>query len=382
MISKLSVLYVGSLDLDDIGLEGTAPDARRQPPERFAEAYWTARELAQLMEELGFHRLWTAEHHFQREGYEVFPNLILLNTWLATQTQRLEFGCAFNVLPMWHPIRLAEDYAFADIVTGGRVVLGIARGYHSREVESFGAPMLDQEANRALFEEQVELLVKALTEDSFRHDGAHYTVPPRIPYRGYQLEDVSLVPRPLNRPLELWQAISSGRSIAWMVPRGIKGMVTLTGERILDGWLRQFQEEAAAVGRDVALGEDVCVGVGLYLGDSVEQAMREVEPYHDERYKWFSAFGIVRYTDEEGRQWGSPGAPSGSPRIEDGVAQGAWLCGPPEHVAERIRALEERYPGLDQLMLHWPEGMPKAVFFEQLRRFAAEVVPLLPGFAR
>jgi len=70
---------------------------------------------------------------------EVFPNLIQLGLWLATQTQRLKLGCAFNVLPMWHPIRLAEDYAMADVVTNGRVVMGVGRGYHTREVESFGA---------------------------------------------------------------------------------------------------------------------------------------------------------------------------------------------------------------------------------------------------
>ena len=108
------------------------------------------------MDELGFDVLWTAEHHFQREGYEVFPNLIQLGLWLATQTKRLKFGCAFNVLPMWHPIRLAEDYAMADIVTDGRVVMGVGRGYHTREVESFGAPLLDANKNRELFEEQLQ----------------------------------------------------------------------------------------------------------------------------------------------------------------------------------------------------------------------------------
>ncbi len=63
--------------------------------------------------------------------------------WLATQTKRLKFGCGFNVLPMWHPIRLAEDYAMADIVTDGRMLMGVGRGYHTREVETFGAPLLD-----------------------------------------------------------------------------------------------------------------------------------------------------------------------------------------------------------------------------------------------
>ena len=65
-------------------------------------------------------------------------------------TTKLKFGCGFNVLPMWHPLRLAEDFAMADILTGGRVIFGIGRGYHTREVETFGAPMQDADANRAV----------------------------------------------------------------------------------------------------------------------------------------------------------------------------------------------------------------------------------------
>src|SRR6266850_7945922 len=136
MITKFSVLYVGQIELDNVGKDGTPADARRYSNERFAEAYFTTREVARTMDELGYHCLWMAEHHFQREGYEVIPNLLLFSTWLATQTRRLKFGCAFNVLPMWHPVRLAEDYAMADILTGGRVIMGVGRGYHTREVET------------------------------------------------------------------------------------------------------------------------------------------------------------------------------------------------------------------------------------------------------
>jgi alkanesulfonate monooxygenase SsuD/methylene tetrahydromethanopterin reductase-like flavin-dependent oxidoreductase (luciferase family) len=203
MIRKFSVLYVGQIELDDIGRDGTPADARRYPNERLIEAYWTARDIAQLMDELDYHCLWTAEHHFQREGYEVFPNLILLSTWLATQTRRLKFGCAFNILPMWHPVRLAEDYAFADIVTGGRVIMGIGRGYHTREVETFGAPLVDQAANRALFEEQYEVMIKCFNEEAFSHHGRHYQIPPAVTYRGYDLKDITCIPRPLNLPVEI-----------------------------------------------------------------------------------------------------------------------------------------------------------------------------------
>src|SRR6201984_2780484 len=205
MIRKFHVLYVGQIELENIGLNGTPANERRYSDARLREAFNTARDVAQLLDELGFDVLWTAEHHFQHEGYEVFPNLILLGTWLATQTRRLKFGCAFNVLPMWHPIRLAEDYAQADIMTGGRVIMGVGRGYHTREVETFGAPMIDNKANQELFEEQMEGLFKAFNDESFTHRGAHYQIPPPVEYRGYTLSDVTLVPRPVHRPVEMWQ---------------------------------------------------------------------------------------------------------------------------------------------------------------------------------
>ena len=177
MITKFSVLYVGQIELDNVGLHGTPANDRRYSNERLAEAFHTATDVAKLMDELGYYCLWTAEHHFQHEGYEVFPNLILLGTWLASQTRRLKFGCAFNILPMWHPLRLAEDYAMADILTGGRVIFGVGRGYHTREVETLGAPMLDNKANQELFEEQMEILLKAFNEESFSHHGEHNQIP-------------------------------------------------------------------------------------------------------------------------------------------------------------------------------------------------------------
>src|SRR5713101_9525827 len=173
---------------------------------------------------------WTAEHHFQREGYECIPNVLLLNVYLASQTARLKLGCGFNITPMWHPLRLAEDFAMADVLTHGRVLFGIGRGYHTREVETFGAPMRDAEANRELFEEQVEIMLTAFNEESFSYRGKYYTLPPEVPYRGYQLREITLVPRPLHRPVEIWQPMVSGnpRGIGFMVRHGIKGMISPT----------------------------------------------------------------------------------------------------------------------------------------------------------
>jgi len=326
MIRKFHVLYVGQIELENIGLKGTPANERRYSDERLREAFNTARDVAQLMDELGFDVLWTAEHHFQREGYEVFPNLIQLGQWLATQTKRLKFGCAFNVLPMWHPIRLAEDYAMADIVTDGRIVMGVGRGYHTREVETFGAPLLDAEKNRELFEEQLRLLLSCFNEQSFHFKGKYYECPPPVDYRGYQLKDITLVPRPKHLPVEIWMPIASGKTIELMAQYGLKAMVTLNGEKILDDVVR-------------------------------------------------APFGFVRYADEQGRTWGSPGAPARTPSLRDGVDQKAWFCGTPPEVIAGIKSIEAKYPGLDSFMIHWAEGLPPAEFKEQLRWFAKDVMP-------
>jgi hypothetical protein len=139
--------------------------------------------------------------------------------------------------------------------------------------------------------------------------------------------------------------------------------------------VRAYQEACAKHGVQKQLGQDMIWGTGLYLAASQEEAIRKVEPAHDERYKWFAPFGFVRYADDQGRPWGTPGAPTGVPSLEEGVRQKAWLLGPVAGVVDRLRDLESEYPGLEHIVLHWPEGMPAGEWIEQLRLFAHEVMP-------
>ena len=379
MIKRFSVLYVGQIELDNVGREGTPADARRYSSEQLAQAHQHSLALAKHLDDLGYYCLWTAEHHFQHEGYECLPNLILLGVHLAAQTKRIKIGTAFNIVPMWHPLRLAEDFAVADILTGGRVIFGVGRGYHSREVETFGAPVIDNDANKEYFEEQMEVILKAFNEESFSHHGKYFTIPPDVPYRGYQLKEITMVPRPVNLPVEIWQPIASGRTLEYIARKGFKGMVHLTGELLVNELFRAYQEAAAQAGRQLILGQDLGLGIGFCIADSQQEAIDKVRPYHDERYKWFAPFGFVRYTDSQGRPWGTPGAPARAPAIEEGVEQKVWACGPPETLVELLRGFEERYPGLEDIVLHWPEGMPWQEFKQQLTLFAEGVMPAFSG---
>jgi len=378
MIRRFSTLYVGHIELEQCGLSGTPADSRRYPNRRLTEVFDTAAALARAADTLGYETLWLAEHHFQHEGYECIPNIPMLAVDLAHRTERVKIGCAFNIVPTWHPLRLAEDYATADVLTGGRVVFGVGRGYHSREVETFGNPMLDGEANRELFEEQVEIILKAFREESFSHQGKHYTIPPEVPYRGYRLKAITLVPRPLHQPVEIWQPIVSGsaRSLDFMARHGIKGVISATAESVAERWLRDYQAAARRHGRALQLGEDVILGFRMCLDETQARAMERAQPYFEEHAKFMAPLGMLRYSEEHvtavaARQAQSPTGAT----LDNGVRNRSWLCGPAADIVAYLKEVEARYPGLEHVMIAWALGTPRDVMLEQLTRFAREVMP-------
>ena len=137
---KFDALYSGDVAIEKVGYSGTPVNDRWYPNEHLATVFDNAEAICKLVDRMGYDTLWMAEHHFQREGYECISNISLLSLHLAHLTNRIKFGCAFNITPMWHPLRLAEDYATVDTLTRGRVRFGVGRGYHTREVETFGSP--------------------------------------------------------------------------------------------------------------------------------------------------------------------------------------------------------------------------------------------------
>ena len=382
MITQFDSLYAGHVDMDNVGYGGTPVNDRWFPNDHLASAFDKAVAIAQLLDRTGYDTFWLAEHHFQREGYECIPNILLLHLHLAHLTNRIKLGCAFNITPMWHPLRLAEDFATLDILTGGRVTFGVGRGYHTREVETFNAPLLDQPANRDLFEEQVDIMFKAFNEPSFSHQGKYYQIPARVPYRGYQLEELTLVPRPRNLPVECWQPIqgASQRGLDFMVKHGIKGII---GGGVAEGGATQRVVEAwhdalARAGRETELGTDLCIGVHFYIADTQERAIKEAAKYFEENLKMFGPLRLVRsMTDKQIEEMSDPERTPYAelPRIERAVDAGGFLCGPPKEIIARLMEVQEKYPGLSRVNVSHPIGTPQSVILEQLEWFAREVMP-------
>jgi alkanesulfonate monooxygenase SsuD/methylene tetrahydromethanopterin reductase-like flavin-dependent oxidoreductase (luciferase family) len=382
MITNFDSLFAGHVDVDNLGYAGTPVNDRSFSDEYLAMAFDKSVTIAQLLDRTGYDTFWLAEHHFQLEGYECIPNILMLSVHLSHLTERINFGCGFNITPMWHPLRLAEDYATADIFTKGRVRFGVGRGYHTREVETFGAALLDQSANRELFEEQVEIIAKALKERPFSHHGKYYDIPPQVPYRGYELTELTLVPRPLYRPFECWQPIQSAtqRGLDFMVKHGIKGII---GGGVAEGGAMRKVVEAwksaqARAGHEKALGEDLSIGFHFFLADTTEKGIREASKYYEENIKMFGPLRLVKaLSDQQILDMADPKlAPSaGLPTMEEAVKAGAVLCGPPEWIIQQLRALEEEYPGLDRVSVGQPVGTPQKVILEQLEWFSQDVMP-------
>ena len=382
MITRFATVYPGHIDLPDHGQNATPANERRFSNAELAGVFGKTERVAALLDRQGWHTLWLAEHHFQHEGYEVIPNLLMLAVHMSHVTASLKIGCGFNIAPMWHPLRLAEDYATAEILTKGRTVFGVGRGYHTREVETFGSPLQDQAGNRELFEEQVDLIFKAFNNESFSHDGKHYTIPARVPYRGYDLKELTVVPRPLKLPVECWQPIQGGseRAMDFMAKHGIQGLVgggSAEGGAMHNVVLK-WQEAHKKRGIELELGERLAFGFHFFIADSREEGIKQAAKYYEENMKMFGELRLVRALSDEQIEImrDRTRAPSAKlPRIEDAIDAGGVLCGSPLQIVEHLKHIEKRYPGLERISVSLSVGVPKSLCLEQLELFATEVMP-------
>ncbi len=144
---------------------------------------------AQLAEASGFDSCFFGEHHQDKDGF--LPSPLIVATAVAAHTRRLRVGTSVILLPLHHPVRVAEDVITLDLVSKGRVILGVGIGYQAADFRAFAVPM---EHRVALFEEGVEILRNCWTGEPFSFRGKHYT-----------LEDVQIRPRPFQRPAPpLW----------------------------------------------------------------------------------------------------------------------------------------------------------------------------------
>jgi alkanesulfonate monooxygenase SsuD/methylene tetrahydromethanopterin reductase-like flavin-dependent oxidoreductase (luciferase family) len=384
---KLGAFFFGGVEMTDAGAGAPNPMDRRYSNEECWAATLDYVNSAIEAERLGYDSFWTTEHHFQYEGYEVIPNGLLISTWIAAQTTNLRFGAMFNVVPQWNPLRLAEDFATLHNLSGGRAMLGVGRGTVPREVlhlndkgVSIGSQdNPDQQAadvfNREIFEESMEIVRRALSQESFSFQGKHFQIPlPGIPDRGSTVQELTLIPRPIY-PYEIWQAVTSPPTLDY-VPVVDHGAVFWNQHYsfIKRFWDKYGETYAATHDRELHTHEKRMLVVSVRIEDTMEQARESALPGHDEFWKFLGPYGWSRgYMGPDGK----PSPPGLIPTLDESIENKTILLGSPEDVAAEVQFLKDLL-GFESLTI-FPHllGDSYKKADEQMARFKEEVQPLL-----
>jgi alkanesulfonate monooxygenase SsuD/methylene tetrahydromethanopterin reductase-like flavin-dependent oxidoreductase (luciferase family) len=321
----------------------------RNPPEwRMPNERLYAQTLEQIVfaEQLGFDAVWVSEHHFVEDGY--CPSVLTMAAHIAARTARVRIGTSVLLLPFHDPLRVAEDAATVDILSGGRLDLGIGLGYRAEEFEVFGFPRRQRPSR---FEENLAVLRVAWGGEPFTHRGRYRRIDTPI----------RVTPQPLQQPHPpIWCAASSIAA----AERAARERLHLTirgSTAVYDAWANGLRE----------LGEDVtayqCVTRhSFYVTDDPERAWAEIRPhvvYQTRAYDEWGASGLATTTDTSAQ-----------------IAQRArrtWDIGTAEEVAAAIRAHHARMPFTQYIGFGVPPGMEPAAMNASLERFAREVMPLL-----
>src|SRR5215207_5536443 len=273
-----------TVPMPDAGDPAVAATARRYGNDDVIACYENLVAWARTADALGFDTMWLTEHHFQHEGYEVLPNLIQFGLHLAHLTAELRFGQMFNVVPQWHPLRLAEDFALADIITGGRMEFGVGRGTVPREAWALGTVVAsgDNEMsaehdriNREIFEEAMEVIKLAWYNERFDYRGKQFVFPPDdVPDRGTTVNDLTLIPKPVRR-VDVYQPVTSPETVEYVPRAGHKAVYWLQNADSQKTKWDRYAEIREQVGRPVGPGEDRCLVLNLHVADTYEKALRK-----------------------------------------------------------------------------------------------------------
>jgi luciferase family oxidoreductase group 1 len=320
------------------------------------EIYGRAIELAQAAETLGFRSVWLAEHHFSTYGYLSRP--AQLATYIAAKTTRLRVGTAVIVVPLHHPLVVAEEIATLDLLAGGRVDIGLGRGYQHYEFERLG---LELESGRARWEESVDVILKALEGQPFSYDGKIFKIP-----------ETTVFPQPLQRPRPpIWITAQSPDSVEAAVRRGFN---VLTGgfgvplERMAE-FRRLFDRMVA----EVKPPEPLQVGVqrAVYVTDNQADARAAAE---EARWNMRVTLSLRNHYErvEGGRAVAVP-APQ-EPDVDD-LLDRFLVIGTPDTVVRQIRRIEEAVGITHFNCSFWFGDLEQARVLRSMQMFARDVMP-------
>jgi len=341
-----------------------------QLPEPGAQARYYKEALQQVLwaEQLGFDSVWFTEHHFSRHG--IVPASLTVLAYLAGKTTSIRLGTAVAVLPFHNPIQLAEEAAIVDVLSEGRLDLGVGRGYQWGEFHKFAVPM--EEATRR-FEEAMEVMTKAWTAtEPFDHRGEFWS-----------FNEMTLLPKPVQSPHPpVWVAASSPTSMD-RVARHNWNLLIGQGEGFqqVAAQVEYFRTAVAEAGGTYS-PDRVIAARAMYTARSQEQARRDTEA----PFMWFKRTGQevgappdhrVELLPDDFKEYRRRYA-RGVYANYDAMWEHVALFGTPEDVAERIAWL--RHAGVENLIFFINYGgIENRKVLDSLELFATKVMPLFKG---
>lgn len=322
-------------------------------------------------EEYGFDSVWPAEHHFSEYGYCASPAVSLAA--VAARTKKIRLGTGVVVLPLNHPIRIAEDYAIIDLMAGGRVDLGLGRGYQPHEFEGYG---VDQTRSRDMFREGVEIIQKAWTEERFTYEGEFY-----------QAHDLSVRPKPLQKPHPpIWMASLSPETFDLCGRYGFNLMCApVFGFDVNRGaaQIEQYRQALRDHGRDPANFE--VAGLTMtYVADTSEAALDDFADPVIWYYRTFTKYIAPPPGQEAVRTYEM------YTRARDFLASATWdavvqggavVAGSPDQVVDRIGRITEACGITHYLCWTRIGGLAHAKVMRSMELMASRVMPQLRGAA-
>ena len=310
------------------------------------ELYESGLRFAQEAEELGLDEVWLTEHHFADDGY--CPALLPVAAAIAARTTRIRIGTKVMLLPFHNPIRLAEDAAVVDVISGGRLDLGLAAGYRHEEFAGFG---IDRGERAARTREGLEVLRRALTGEPvdfegrfFRHAGARVTPPPA------------------QQPLPIWVGGRSERPLRRAAADGLHLQLADFDVELCERDHQVYTEALRAAGRDPA-DYEVAAVASVFVDEDPERAVALAGPH-------------LRYQQAQYQRWFAEAGDRVSEPCGDELPPGC-LVGTPADVLEQILAAHARVPFTHFSFWILAPGMAPDVATRSLRLFAAEVLPRL-----
>jgi alkanesulfonate monooxygenase SsuD/methylene tetrahydromethanopterin reductase-like flavin-dependent oxidoreductase (luciferase family) len=277
--------------------------------------YDMALERIAIMDTAGYDAVWLAEHHFS--SFSVCPSVHMMGVMAAARTKRLRIGTGVSLAPFYNPLRLAEEVALLDVLSGGRVNWGAGRGFERSEFKAFGIP---GEESTSRFHEAVEIVLKAWTNEKLSYQGKYHS------YDG-----VEVLPKPLQAPHPpVWMAATSAPAIDWAAASGFSILMDPHSSRVdLIHKRRYYGEKLAAAGHSDA-GRTIPMARLIAIDETAAKA-REVA---QRAAQWtVGAYVGVTHHRQEVRTFG--GKDPIDYYLEDVV-----LHGTAESVADQIRALE------------------------------------------